>query len=223
MKLTEDSLWQVETKVLTLNLPEEGFALESGKFLPEVRVAYEAYGDLHPDHDNVIFICHALTGDAHVAGYHGNDKSTRGWWDSMVGAGKGIDTNHYHVICTNVLGGCKGTTGPSTVNPVTGVPYGSSFPHITVQDIVNVNILLLKQLEIEKIAAVIGGSFGGMQAFEPMAKSNSAITRPNHYTNQKRSGMPCAKVRWICPYFPWTMPPARFLQTDLRLPARLDT
>jgi len=166
LKLTDESIWQVETEIVALELAGDGFVLESGKSLPEVNVAYEAYGDLHPDHDNVIFICHALTGDAHAAGYHGDDKSTRGWWDSMIGPGKGIDTNHYHVICTNVLGGCKGTTGPGSVNPATGTPYGSSFPHITVRDIINVNVLLLKQLGIEKIAAVIGGSFGGMQAFE---------------------------------------------------------
>jgi len=164
--LSNGEIWPVETEVADLDLPQSGFALESGDVLQEVQVAYETYGSLNESQDNVVFICHALTGDAHAAGYHSSDKSTRGWWDSMIGPGKGIDTNHYYVICTNVLGGCKGTTGPASTNPATGEPYGSAFPHITVRDIANVNIMLLRQLGIDRIAAVIGGSFGGMQAFE---------------------------------------------------------
>lgn len=164
--MSDENILQVETQTLALDLPAEGFVLESGKVLLEINVAYEAYGELNRERDNVIVICHALTGDAHAAGYHGEDKRSRGWWDSMIGAGKGIDTNHYHVICANVLGGCKGTTGPSSIDPSTGKAYGASFPHITVRDIVNVYVKLLTQLGLNKIAAVIGGSFGGMQAFE---------------------------------------------------------
>ena len=166
MVMGDENLLQVETQIIALDLPAAGFVLESGKVLSAVSVAYEAYGDLNDERDNVIFICHALTGDAHVAGYHGEDRRSRGWWDSMVGSGKGIDTDHYHVICANVLGGCKGTTGPSSIDPATGVVYGSSFPQITVRDIVNVHVKLLQQLGMENVASVIGGSFGGMQAFE---------------------------------------------------------
>ena len=164
--MDSNRLWQVETHVVQLELPEEGLLLDCGRYLPEVQVAYESYGELNSDADNALFVCHALTGDAHVAGYHGDDPSTRGWWDDMVGPGKGIDTNYYFVICANILGGCKGTTGPASINPATGKPYGSSFPPITVGDIVKVNVLLLRQLGVDKLAAVIGASFGGMQAFE---------------------------------------------------------
>jgi homoserine O-acetyltransferase len=156
----------VSTELCELNLPDGGFVLGSGDVLSELTVAFERYGNLNSRRDNVVFICHALTGDAHVAGFHSEDPSSRGWWDSMVGPGKGIDTDRYHVVCANVLGGCKGTTGPASVNPATGKPYGSVFPHITVRDIVNVHMLLLRQLGVERVLAVVGASFGGMQAFE---------------------------------------------------------
>ncbi len=153
-------------KLLPISLPEEGFMMVSGSSLAEVNVAYEAYGELNADGSNVIFICHALTGDAHVAGYRSEDPASKGWWDDMVGPGKGIDTDHYHVICANILGGCSGTTGPSSNDPATGKPYGSSFPHFSVRDIVNLHHMFLLQLGIKKIAALIGASFGGMQAIE---------------------------------------------------------
>lgn len=156
----------VETQTVRIDLPEEGFVLESGARLPELRVAYETYGALAKKRDNTIFICHALTGDAHVAGLHADGARTRGWWDSMVGPGRGIDTNHYHVVCANILGGCRGTTGPSSIDPRTGRPYGSAFPHFTVRDVVHVHLLLLKQLGIARLAALVGGSFGGMQVLE---------------------------------------------------------
>ena len=164
--MSEESIGRVETRVLRLDLPEGGLVLDSGERLPVVEVAYETYGSLNESGDNTVFVCHALTGDAHAAGFHGDDPSSRGWWDSMIGPGKGIDTRYYFVVCANILGGCKGTTGPSSINPATGKPYGSSFPHITVRDIVKVNALLLRQLGISRIAGVVGGSFGGMQAFE---------------------------------------------------------
>ena len=154
-----------ETRHLSLKLPEGGFRLESGSTLPRLDVAYETYGELSPARDNVVFICHALTGDAHAAGYTADDvKRPSGWWDNMIGPGRGIDTNRFHVVCANILGGCKGTTGPSSVNPADGRPYGSRFPDMTVGDIVDVHALFLRQIGIRRIHAVVGGSFGGMQA-----------------------------------------------------------
>lgn len=153
-------------QTLRLNLPPEGLCLEKGDVLPEVEVAYEQCGYLSPAKDNVIFICHALTGDAHVAGVRPGETQASGWWEGMIGPGRGIDTDHYHVVCANILGGCKGTTGPASVNPTTGKPYGSKFPLITVGDIVATHHLLLTQLGIPHLAAVVGGSFGGMLAIE---------------------------------------------------------
>ncbi len=160
-----ESVGRVQTQIARLDLPE-GLRLEGGGVLPGVEVAYETYGTLRPGRDNAVFICHALTGDAHVAGYHTESDASRGWWEEMVGPGKGVDTNVYFVVCANILGGCKGTTGPSSMNPATGQPYGAAFPEITVGDIVNVHRLLLGHLGIARVAAVIGGSLGGMQALE---------------------------------------------------------
>ncbi|NLB56256.1 MAG: homoserine O-acetyltransferase, partial [Lentisphaerae bacterium] len=140
--------------------------MKLGGILNQLTVAYETYGKLSPDKDNVVYVCHPLTGDAHAAGKHDISDRKPGWWDDMIGPGKGIDTNYYHVICSNILGGCKGTTGPSSINPTTGKPYGSDFPDITITDIVNVQKLLLEHLGITEIRAVIGGSLGGMQALE---------------------------------------------------------
>ena len=168
MKPTEPaSLGPVKTEVARIELPSGGLRLQNGETLPELTVAYETYGRLAPERDNAVFICHALSGDAHVAGYHDPSlPATAGWWNNMVGPGKGIDTDHYFVICANILGGCMGTTGPSSGDPRTGKPYGSTFPPITVTDIVNVHRLLVKSLGVERLAAVVGGSFGGMQAME---------------------------------------------------------
>jgi len=164
---TKNTVGVVETKIAKIPLPEDGFKLECGRSLKELQVAYETYGTLTPAKDNVVFICHALSGDAHVAGWHGKiGEGAPGWWENMVGPGKGIDTNHYFVVCANILGGCKGTTGPSSINPETGKPYGSDFPPITVRDVVRVHSLLTRYLGLEKIAVVVGGSFGGMQALE---------------------------------------------------------
>ena len=112
----------VETRILKLELPEGGLRLERGGVLPEVAVAYEICGAVRPEMDNVVFVCHALTGDAHVAGSHAADAEPDGWWEGMVGSGRGIDTDRFCVVCANILGGCKGTTGPSSVNPETGAP-----------------------------------------------------------------------------------------------------
>ena len=162
----QQSVGQVETRIARIALPPEGLVLEGGGILPELQVAYEAYGTLSPARDNVVFVCHALSGDAHVAGVHSPTDKHAGWWDDMVGPGKGLDTDHLFVVCANVLGGCKGTTGPSSVDPRTGRPYGSGFPAITVGDIVRVHLLLLKHLGIDTVYAAVGGSFGGMQVLE---------------------------------------------------------
>ncbi|MBI5250236.1 MAG: homoserine O-acetyltransferase [Desulfomonile tiedjei] len=142
----------------------EGIVLESGVFLGPLRVAYETYGTLSPGKDNAVLILHALSGDAHAAGLDADGRA--GWWDAMIGPGKGIDTDKYFVISSNCLGGCKGTTGPPSICEATGKPYGRSFPLITIGDMVNVQAMLVKELGIEKLHNVIGGSMGGMQALE---------------------------------------------------------
>jgi len=139
--------------------------LESGDSLPSLTIAYETYGKLNRERNNAILICHALSGDAHVAGFHeGEDKP--GWWDTVVGPGKAFDTDRYFVICSNVIGGCKGSTGPSSENPATGKPYGASFPVITITDMVNAQKLLIDHLGIPQLYAVAGGSMGGMQVLQ---------------------------------------------------------
>ncbi|WP_437205003.1 homoserine O-acetyltransferase MetX [Planctomicrobium sp. SH664] len=156
----------VQRQYVTLFGGDEPLTLESGATLGPITVAYETYGQLTPARDNVIYICHALTGDAHVAGRHSPDDRKPGWWDGFVGPGKPIDTDRYFVICANVLGGCQGTTGPSSINPQTGVPYGPEFPFITLRDIVEVHNALLDSLGIDRVMAIVGGSLGGMQALE---------------------------------------------------------
>lgn len=164
-----DSVGFVETKYATLFEPPADLKLESGEHFGPVTVAYETCGTLSPEKDNAVFVCHALTGDAHVAGWHAGAKKP-GWWDEFVGPGKGLDTNRYFVICANVLSGCKGTTGPGSTNPRTGQPYGPAFPFITVGDIVSVHSALVRHLGIQKLLAVVGGSLGGMQALEWAAR-----------------------------------------------------
>ncbi|TDI45863.1 MAG: homoserine O-acetyltransferase [Acidobacteria bacterium] len=162
----------------------EPLALDCGKELSPVRIAYETYGALSPSKDNVILVCHALSGDAHAAGYsaHPTGESTRdgfraderdaskqaglGWWDGMIGPGKAFDTDKYYVVSTNLIAGCRGSTGPSSENPATGQPYGSDFPVITVADMVRAERFFLKELDIHELFAVAGGSLGGMQALE---------------------------------------------------------
>ncbi|HNR99069.1 MAG TPA: homoserine O-acetyltransferase [Planctomycetota bacterium] len=167
----------VETRVAAIALPPGGLRLERGGVLPELRVAYETYGTLAPDRGNAVFICHALTGDAHVAGRLGAPDGPLGWWDEMIGPGKGIDTDHYFVVCANILGGCKGTTGPSSVNPASGKPYGAGFPPFTVNDMVTVHRLLLDHLGIARLAAVVGGSLGGMQVLAWAIRHPESIDR----------------------------------------------
>lgn len=155
-----------KTQSIKLALPEGGFVLKHGGVLKEINVAYETCGTLSPEQDNVVFIAHALTGDAHVAGWHEGDTKLTGWWSNMVCPGGGIDTDKFFVVCANVLGGCMGTTGPSSINPETGKAYGSSFPELTIADIVDVHKLFLEQIGIKKLYSAVGGSFGGMQVLD---------------------------------------------------------
>src|SRR6185312_4135346 len=166
-----------------LDLPKP-VKLDCGRELYPIRVAYETYGSLSARRDNVILVCHALSGDAHAAGVStspqaagtrdgfaaedrdGSAGKALGWWDGMIGPGKAFDTDRYYVVCTNLLGGCRGTTGPSSVDPATGKPYGSDFPVITVADMVRTERAFLTELGIERLAVVAGGSLGGMQALE---------------------------------------------------------
>jgi len=138
---------------------EDGMSLELGGSLGEVTVAYETYGRLSAAKDNAVLICHALSGDSHVAAHDASDEA--GWWDVVVGPGKCIDTDRWFVICPNVLGGCRGTTGPGSVDPQTGERYGTSFPTITINDMVDVQRMLIDALGIDRLAAVVGGSMGG--------------------------------------------------------------
>ncbi len=149
----------------------DGIKLGSGLFLGPLTVAYETYGALSPERDNAVLVLHALSGDAHAAGVDENGRL--GWWDAMIGPGKGIDTNKYFVICSNCLGGCKGTTGPCSIDPETGRPYGRAFPVVTMADMVNVQVMLMERLGIRKLHNVIGGSMGGMQALQ------WAVTHPD--------------------------------------------
>ena len=175
------SVGTVDTHYLDLPRP---VALDCGRALHPVRVAFETYGTLSPARDNVILVCHALSGDAHAAGSSRTPagESTRdgfraeerdgssarglGWWDGMIGPGKAFDTDRFFVVSTNLLGGCRGTTGPSSIDPATGRPYGASFPVITVADMVRTQRAFLDEIGITRLAAVAGGSLGGMQAFE---------------------------------------------------------
>ena len=147
----------VQTATLAVPL-----ALELGGRLPAVTVAYETYGQPSPAKDNALLICHAISGDSHVAKH--DDKDDPGWWDIVVGPGKAIDTDRYFVICPNILGGCRGTTGPGSPNPETGTPYGQDFPTITVGDMVEVQRRLLDHIGVEQLHAVVGGSIGGHQS-----------------------------------------------------------
>jgi homoserine O-acetyltransferase len=175
------SVGTVETQFLDLPKPLE---LDCGRTLQKVRIAYETYGTLAPAKDNVILVCHALSGDAHAAGFAKTPpvESTRdgfaaedrdgasgrglGWWDGMIGPGKAFDTDRFFVVSTNLLGGCRGTTGPSSLNPANGRPYGTDFPVITVADMVRAERACLEELGISRLAAIAGGSLGGMQALE---------------------------------------------------------
>jgi len=165
--LPPGSVGIVETKRAVVFTGDDPLKLASGATLTEVEVAYETYGELNADRSNAIFICHALSGDAHAAGIHeGDDPRRPGWWDNIIGPGRALDTNRFFVISANVLGGCKGTTGPSSIDPATGRPYGLRFPLIQVRDLVEVHRALLRELGITRLLAAVGGSLGGMQTLQ---------------------------------------------------------
>jgi homoserine O-acetyltransferase len=160
------SVGLVEKKSYTFAEPPNEMILECGAKLGPITIAYETCGKLNDDKSNAVLICHALSGDSHVAGYYSEDDSKPGWWDIMVGPGKGIDTDKYFIICSNILGGCMGSTGPCTYHPKTVEPYGHDFPVVTIGDMVRAQKALLGHLGIKKILSVIGGSIGGMQVLE---------------------------------------------------------
>jgi homoserine O-acetyltransferase len=160
------SVGSVEKKSHTFAEPPNEMMLECGEKLGPITIAYETCGELNADKSNTILICHALSGDSHVAGYYTENDPKPGWWDIMVGPGKGIDTNKYFVICSNILGSCMGSTGPCTYNPKTVEPYGHDFPVVTIGDMVKTQKALLDHLGIKRVLSVIGGSIGGMQVLE---------------------------------------------------------
>jgi len=158
-----DSVGLVSPTTLHIDSP---LKLDCGRTLPSYDLVYETYGELNADHSNAVLICHALSGDHHAAGYNSMDDRKPGWWDTAIGPGKAIDTNRFFVVCPNNLGGCKGSTGPNTINPETGECYGPDFPIVTVPDWVRSQAVLADKLGIGQWAAVIGGSLGGMQALQ---------------------------------------------------------
>ncbi|NQT86590.1 homoserine O-acetyltransferase [bacterium] len=161
-----DSVGIVETEFYTFAEPPNELTLESGATLGPITLAYETYGELDATRSNALVICHALSGDAHVAGYHSREDRKPGWWDAMVGPGKCFDTGRYFVISINCIGGCKGSTGPSSTNPATGKPYGRDFPVFTIADIVRAHKHVLDHLGVEHLLTVVGGSMGGMEVLE---------------------------------------------------------
>ena len=163
----EQSVGIVETKRWRFAEPPDELKLRCGQKLGPIDVAYETCGELNAERDNAVLICHALSGDAHVAGRHSLDDPKPGWWDLMIGPGKPIDTSRFFVICSNFIGGCKGTTGPSSINPATGRPYALDFPMVTVQDMVRVqHALVHDHLGLDRLLCVAGGSLGGMQVLQ---------------------------------------------------------
>lgn len=156
----QNSVGKVSPQDFTFN---EGLKLQCGQLLAPITLRYETYGTLSPDADNAILIEHALSGDAHVAGYYSESDEKPGWWDTMVGPGKTFDTNRYFIVCSNVIGGCSGSTGPGSMNPATGTRYGMDFPFVTIADMVHAQKKLMDHLGIRKWLCVAGGSMGGMQ------------------------------------------------------------
>lgn len=186
--MTQHSVGIVETQYFHSKTP---LVLTSGVVLPELTVAYETYGTLNAARDNAILLLHALSGDAHAAGYHSPHDRKPGWWDAMVGPGRAFDTDKYFVICSNVLGGCKGSTGPLSINPATGMRYASDFPVVTIRDMVCAQVRLIDMLGITELVAVAGGSMGGFQALEWMAQHaarvNSAVLLATSASHQAQA------------------------------------
>lgn len=162
----EASVGIVQTQYFTFAEAPNEMVLESGAKLGPITLAYETYGALNEDRSNAILVVHALSGDAHAAGKHQPEDRKPGWWDALIGPGKAFDTNQYFVLCSNVIGGCMGSTGPASTNPATGKPYGLDFPFVTIGDMVRAQNELVRHLGIEQLLAVAGGSMGGMQVLD---------------------------------------------------------
>jgi homoserine O-acetyltransferase len=163
--MSPEGIGRVRTERVVLFTADHPLELDSGATLETVEVAYETYGELDADRANAVVVCPALTGDAHAAGHHG-DPHRRGWWDSMIGPGRPIDTERFFVVCADLLGGCRGTTGPLSRDPSTGRAYGLRFPSLTVRDLVSVHRALVQRLGIQRVYCALGGSLGGMQALQ---------------------------------------------------------
>ncbi|MDH5716610.1 MAG: homoserine O-acetyltransferase [Spirochaetia bacterium] len=176
-----DSLGIVETKYFSFAEPPNELTLESGEKLGSITLAYETYGELNKEKTNAILILHAFSGDAHAAGFHKGARKP-GWWDNMIGPGKAFDTEKYFIICSNVIGGCQGSTGPGSINPKTNKIYGLDFPMVTIKDMVNTQVQLINFLGIKKLLSAAGGSMGGMQVLQWMV----------NYPKKIRSAIPIA-------------------------------
>ena len=179
--MTTNSVGSVHTQFFTF-AEEEPFHLESGETLQPVTLAYETYGALNADRSNAILICHALSGSAHAAGELDGDPTRLGWWEETIGPGKAFDTDRFFVICSNVIGSCYGSTGPASLDPATGKPYGLNFPVVTIGDMVRAQVKLIDHLGIDRLLCVAGGSMGGMQVLEWAA----------HHPQRLRSAIPIA-------------------------------
>ena len=164
--MTETSKTLVETRKATIASPEEPFDFEVGATLEHVELAYETYGELNAAGDNAVYVCHALTGSAHAAFYNSPEDKVAGWWDGLIGPGKALDPDRYFIVCANLLGSCYGSTGPSSVNPKTGRPYGMDFPAVTTRDMAKSQRRLLEKLGVKRLRLVIGGSLGGMLTWQ---------------------------------------------------------
>lgn len=164
--MDRNSVGKVTAQTFTFGNPGDPMILESGHRLGPVDVVYETYGEPNENRSNAILICHALSGDHHAAGVHDPHDRYTGWWDSMIGPGKAFDTDQYWVICSNIIGGCRGSTGPGSINPATDQPYGLDFPVVTIGDMVNAQKQLIDHLQIPQLYAVAGGSMGGFQVIE---------------------------------------------------------
>lgn len=163
LEISKMGVGLVQTQYATWDEP---LRLRCGQELGPITLAYETYGSLNTRRDNAVLVMHALSGDAHVAGKHYETDRKVGWWDALIGPGRVLDTTRLFVLCVNVIGGCSGSTGPSSINPATDRPYGSSFPLVTIPDMVAAQVRLLERLGIDTLQTVIGGSMGGMQALE---------------------------------------------------------
>ncbi|MCQ2122355.1 MAG: homoserine O-acetyltransferase, partial [Fibrobacter sp.] len=164
--LHNSSYGPVTPKDFNKDYGDKGFMLENGKTLPALTIRYETYGTLNEAGTNAVWVCSPLTADAHAAGWYTPEDKKPGWWDELIGPGKAVDTDRFFVVCSNILGGCKGTTGPATINPRTGKPYGSTFPTITIGDMVRTQKELADSLGIKEFYCVLGGSMGGFQAMK---------------------------------------------------------